>query len=152
MVTYKNIRIPMKNGKTRLQRVQVLASGKYKFVKNLGGAKSSTKKKSSKTTRRTGTMAKKTVTRAKKILGSYGATGLLEDAAVGFLGSQVFLSMGYPLESALPMARVAQGAIGKALDRRGKGRLAYGLIDLLDVYLIKQGVGITKGVSLKAWM
>jgi hypothetical protein len=143
----------MKNGKTRLQRVQVLASGKYKFVKNTGGAKSSTKKKSSKTTRRTGTVAKKnSVTRAKKILGNYGATGLLEDAAVGFIGSQVFLSMGYPLESALPMARVAQGAAGHALNRRGKGRLAYGLIDLLDVYLIKQGVNLTQGVSLKAWM
>lgn len=33
---YKNIRIKMKSGKTRTQRVQVLKSGKYKFVKNLG--------------------------------------------------------------------------------------------------------------------
>lgn len=35
MATYKNIRIKMKGGKSRLQRVKVLASGKYKFVKNL---------------------------------------------------------------------------------------------------------------------
>jgi len=35
MTTYKNIRIKMKGGKSRLQRVKVLASGKYKFVKNL---------------------------------------------------------------------------------------------------------------------
>ena len=35
MATFKNIRIGMKGGKSRLQRVKVLASGKYKFVKNL---------------------------------------------------------------------------------------------------------------------
>ena len=35
-MTFKNIRIKMKNGKSRTQRVQVLASGKYKFVKNIG--------------------------------------------------------------------------------------------------------------------
>lgn len=34
----------MKSGKSRLQRVQVLASGKYKFVKNLTKRKSSPKK------------------------------------------------------------------------------------------------------------
>lgn len=36
MVKYKNIRVKMKGGKSRLQRVKVLASGKYKFVKNIG--------------------------------------------------------------------------------------------------------------------
>lgn len=35
MVSFKNIRIKKKGGGTRTQRVQVLASGKYKFVKNL---------------------------------------------------------------------------------------------------------------------
>lgn len=35
MATFKNINIKMKGGKSRLQRVKVLASGKYKFVKNL---------------------------------------------------------------------------------------------------------------------
>ena len=34
-MTFKNIRIKMKSGKSRTQRVKVLASGKYKFVKNL---------------------------------------------------------------------------------------------------------------------
>ncbi|GAH70123.1 unnamed protein product, partial [marine sediment metagenome] len=91
-----------------------------------------------------GKTAKNRVTRAKKILGNYGASGLLEDLAIGYFGSQLFLGMGYPLESAMPMTRVAQGAIGKALNRRGKGRLAYGLIDLIDVYLIKQGVTLTQ--------
>jgi len=35
MATFKNIRIKMKGGKSRMQRVKVLASGKYKFVKNI---------------------------------------------------------------------------------------------------------------------
>ena len=34
-MTFKNIKIKMKGGKSRLQRVKVLASGKYKFVKNI---------------------------------------------------------------------------------------------------------------------
>jgi len=46
MATYKNIRIKKRGGGTRLQRVQVLASGKYKFVKNI--SKSSTTKKTKK--------------------------------------------------------------------------------------------------------
>lgn len=39
----------MRNGKTRIQRVQVLANGRYKFVKNKGSAaKAAPKKKKSK--------------------------------------------------------------------------------------------------------
>lgn len=41
MVKYKNIRIPKRGGGSRLQRVQVLASGKYKFVKNIKSGKRS---------------------------------------------------------------------------------------------------------------
>lgn len=46
MVSFKNIRIKMKSGKSRPQRVKVLASGKYKFVKNIKSSKSSKSKKS----------------------------------------------------------------------------------------------------------
>ncbi len=35
MAAFKNIRIKMKGGKSRMQRVKVLASGKYQFVKNI---------------------------------------------------------------------------------------------------------------------
>jgi len=35
MVTFKNITIKKRGGGTRLQRVKVLASGKFKFVKNI---------------------------------------------------------------------------------------------------------------------
>ena len=88
---------------------------------------------------------------SKGILGNLGAIGLAEDAAIGYFGSQVLVGMGYPLDQAMPMTRVVQGIAGKALNRRGKGRLAYGLIDLIDVYLIKKGFNLT-GIDLKAWM
>ena len=52
MPTYKNIKIKKKGGGTRLQRVQVLKSGKYKFVKNLNKKVKKTKKKSKKSTKR----------------------------------------------------------------------------------------------------
>jgi len=155
MVTYKNIRVKMKGGKSRLQRVKVLANGQYRFVKNTGGAKGSKRKTSPKTTRRTKTMAKKNYkARAKKVLGNYGASGLLEDAAIGFFGTSLIMGMGYPMESAMPMARLAQGAAGVALNRRGKGRLPYAVIDLIDVYLLKKGIsigqGVAQGISLEA--
>jgi len=57
---FKNIKIKKKGGGTRMQRVQVLKSGKFKFVKNTkkGGGKKSTKRKS--TTRKKSTTKKKT--------------------------------------------------------------------------------------------
>ena len=61
MPKYKTIRIKKPNGGTRLQRVQVLASGKYKFVKN------STKSRKTTTKRRKSTrkgMVRKTARRA----------------------------------------------------------------------------------------
>ena len=100
-------------------------------------------------------MAKKNYkARAKKVLGNYGASGLLEDAAIGFFGTSLIMGMGYPMESAMPMARLAQGAAGVALNRRGKGRLPYAVIDLIDVYLLKKGIsigqGVAQGISLEA--
>lgn len=146
MVTYKNIRIKMKGGKTRLQRVKVLASGKYKFVKNLKKGASKTAKK----TRKGGKTAKNKGGGGKKLIGNLGAVGALEDLAIGYFGTSILKNMGYPTESALPMARTAQGLIGVALNRRGKGRLAYGVIDLIDVYLLKRGIGIPT-LNLSAW-
>jgi hypothetical protein len=150
MPTYKNIRIKKRGGGTRLQRVQVLASGKYKFVKNTGSTR---KRKASKPKKRRKTrkMTKKKNyrSRARGVIGKYGMTGLAEDAVIGYVGSQVLMGQGYPLESALPMTRIIQGVAGKALNRRGKGRLEHGVIDLIDVYLIRQGLRIP--MSLSAW-
>lgn len=58
MPKYKTIRIKKAGGGTRLQKVQVLASGKYKFVKN--------STKSRKTTTRKG-MIRKTARRAYEV-------------------------------------------------------------------------------------
>lgn len=49
---FKNIRIKMANGKTRLQRVRVLASGKLKFVKNVKKAGRATRKVATRVTGR----------------------------------------------------------------------------------------------------
>ena len=49
----KNIRIKMKGGKTRLQRVKVLKSGKYKFIKNKKRKRKTSNLKRSKLGRRT---------------------------------------------------------------------------------------------------
>jgi hypothetical protein len=53
MPKFKNIRVKMKGGKSRLQRVKVLASGKYKFVKNIG--RKVKRKSTSRTSRRSKT-------------------------------------------------------------------------------------------------
>lgn len=57
MPKFKNIRISKRGGGTRIQRVQVLANGKYKFVKN----KASRSRKVTRTSkkRRTKRMARK---------------------------------------------------------------------------------------------
>lgn len=59
MVRFKNIRVKKKGGGSRLQRVKVLASGKYKFVKNLTKRKSPRKSTKKKTSRKVKKMGKK---------------------------------------------------------------------------------------------
>jgi len=60
-MTFKNIRIKKKGGGSRLQRVKVLASGKYKFVKNLTKSRSQkvTRRKKSNPNRRTRRMVRR---------------------------------------------------------------------------------------------
>ena len=53
------IRIPKRGGGTRLQKVKVLASGKYRFMKNPKSKGKSSPKKSSKTKRKVKKTAKK---------------------------------------------------------------------------------------------
>ena len=59
MPSFKNIRLKMKGGKTRTQRVQVLASGKYRFVKNIGSRSSKVTRTVKKTTRRRFSLARR---------------------------------------------------------------------------------------------
>jgi len=58
MPKFKNIRVKMANGKSRIQRAQVLKSGKLKFVKNIG-------RKTKSGAKRAGRAVKKRVTRRK---------------------------------------------------------------------------------------
>lgn len=53
-MSYKNIRIPVRGGGSRLQRVQVLKSGKYKFVKNLTKSRSGSRTTTKQTKKKSG--------------------------------------------------------------------------------------------------
>lgn len=65
MPNYKNIRVKKKGGGTRMQRVQVLASGQYKFVKNTGKKAVSKARKSYSKARKTRRTARRTYSRPK---------------------------------------------------------------------------------------
>jgi len=129
MPTYKNIRIKKRGGGTRLQRVQVLASGKYKFVKNLVSGKTKTTKK------RSGSSKVSNVGNKGKMFRTLGAKGALEDFAWGF-GGIVLMGAGNPV--ALPAIRLVQGVQGHVFGRTGKGRLVYAIIDLADLVIAGQ--------------
>jgi len=87
MPKFKNIRIKMANGKTRLQRAKVLASGKLKFVKNTGrkvksGAKRAHRAVKRRVTRRRSPSRapisrKATKTRSKSVVGFGGIKATL---------------------------------------------------------------------------
>lgn len=67
-MTYKNIRIKKKGGGYRTQRVKVLKSGKYRFVKNIGSQVKKLTKKSKKNNpkRRTRKLARRKKRRGKR--------------------------------------------------------------------------------------
>ena len=100
MVTYdKQIRIPKRGGGSRLQKVKVLASGKYKFVSNEATKSKAKKSKSRKATSKTKPRKRKyKMTRRKKsrkknfkvplatVLGlAAGFVGPVGDAPIGWL-------------------------------------------------------------------
>ena len=127
----------MKNGKTRTQRVQVLASGKYKFVKNTSRGSSKRKRNPSrKSNPKRRSRAKRTVKRVAKgkFFKNLGLVGFAEDLAWGYVGMSVLGASA----SGLATTRVIQGIQGHALGRRGKARLIYGIIDLIDLWLMGQ--------------
>ena len=93
MASYKNIKIKMKGGKSRMQRVQVLASGKYKFVKNLTKSKSSNPKSSKKKTGKVKKMAKRKTRRNRQMT---IPLALVAGAAAGAVEPLVKLAQGAP--------------------------------------------------------
>lgn len=64
MTTFKNIRIKKPGGGTRLQRVKVLASGKYRFVKNIRAR--ARKKKASNPKKKTRRSVRKTAKKKRR--------------------------------------------------------------------------------------
>jgi len=137
MPTFKNIRIKMRGGKTRLQRVQVLASGKYKFVKNLTKGRATRRRASPKVrTRRTASTKGKSMGKNNsKMFRTLGAKGAIEDFAWGF-GGLILMGANNPVS--LPAVRLVQGVQGHVFGRTGKGRLVYALIDLADLVIAGQ--------------
>jgi len=141
MPTYKNIRVPVgKTGKTRLQRVQVLANGKYKFVKNLKTASSAKRTKTRGLgPKRSGKVRK---TGNGKMFRTVSGVGALEDVGVGFIG---FTLLG-KTPAALPITRTLQGVAGYAFDRRGKAHAITGILDLVTIWLAG-GMGKTTTIG-----
>ena len=107
MPKFKNISIRMKSGKKRIQRVQVLANGKFKFVKNKGSSKAKPAKKRVKNTTKRTPVKNKSKTRRTNNMGkrksskkSSGSTGglmnsikrIAKPAAVG-LGAVSLLGL-----------------------------------------------------------
>lgn len=120
MVTYKNIRVKMKGGKSRLQRVKVLASGKYKFVKNI-------KKSKSRSTTKTKTTKRKITKRSNKNMGRKGRS-LVQTA--------------YKL---IPMIALVAPAAGIAFSKHtGRTKLAMGVRAYTGYSLPNSGLG-TRG-------
>ena len=123
-----------------MRRVRVNAKGQWKFLKSKKKKSSNPSRKKSKkrnpskkrTYRRS---AKKVYKTAKgKFFKNLGMVGFAEDLAWGYVG----MSLLGANASGLATARVIQGIQGHALGRRGKQRLIYGLIDLIDLWLIGQ--------------
>lgn len=142
MATFKNIRVPVgKTGKTRLQRVQVLATGQYKFVKNI-------KKSASKTGKKSG--AKKSASKSK----GGRKVGRKFTIPIAVLGG-LFAGL------AVPIAQAMNGASEEALKHitnnytgfnPWSGRwsidgLKRGLLPLLIGVLVHKFVGTELGVN-----
>ena len=67
--------------------------------------------------------------------GKLSMAGIIEDVAWGYIGpSFLFGGLG---SKAVPATRIVQGLAGHLMNRRGKDRLIYGLIDFLDMMLLE---------------
>lgn len=133
MVTYKNIRVKKRGGGSRLQRVKVLASGKYKFVKNLKAKKS--KSSNPRSSRKKARKVKRKVAKKKRRRSS-GMTIPLAPVAglmAGIAGGQ---SPGYS-----PLNLVMAGDFENAANALSMNYTGYSLMD--GSFDIKRlGVGV----------
>jgi len=106
MAKFKNIKIKMKGGKSRIQRVMVLASGKFRFVKNKRKSdrvptkkrtKSNKKRRKSQpirtTSKRSPSVAKKRFARARKGFTSITKNKFVRGAVLGLGGGAIALQV-----------------------------------------------------------
>lgn len=139
MATYKNIRIKKKGGGTRLQRVQVLASGKYKFVKNIGNKKTKTTKR--KTTRKTN--KRKTTRRSsKKKKGRKSRKMTIPLGVIAPLVNTLFWANGHAtMEGKVNLLMSAYTGFDPGYGKFMPERLNNGLVPLLIGALVHKFVG-----------
>jgi hypothetical protein len=146
MATYKNIRIPKRGGGTRTQRVQVLKSGKYRFVKNL---KSGVRKVASRIRKKTKRRKTRTMARRKR------------RSRRSFLGSSTifkFIRLGALIAPAIYRYNLAGGGahgVRRAfesfagIDHNGKfntGILAASWLPFIMTNLVTHGIGKLNGI------
>ena len=141
MPKFKNIRLKMKGGKTRMQRVQVLASGKYKFVKNTGSSPGSRSRKLTrtvkKTTRRIGKLARRRGRRGSRkfTLPLAPIAGLLAAPAVG---ATIKAAMAGDVDGVLYEAKKFVGFTGDQFDAFALGS---NVLPIVSGLLIHKFVG-----------
>lgn len=147
MATYKNIRLPKRGGGTRLQRVQVLASGKYKFVKNL------VKGKTSKTPKK-----RKSKSGSKKVMARRGMNLLGTAFKFLKLGSFVapgvlyYQTVGLDMKNKIARTLIAYAGIGKD-NKHSWGLMGQMWLPLLGTTLVTYAVPKIGGLirRLKLW-
>jgi len=137
MPKFKNIRLKMKGGKTRTQRVQVLASGKYRFVKNIGSQSRKLTRTVKKTTRRIGKMARRRGRRGSRkfTLPIAPIAGILAAPAVG---AAIKAAMAGDVDGVLYEAKKLVGFTGDQFDAFALGS---NVLPIVSGLLIHKFVG-----------
>ena len=128
------------NIKGKRRKVRVLKNGQWRFMKM--PSRTQTRKRQTKRGKKLYRKSNPRRSRAKKVyktakgkfFKNLGMVGFAEDLAWGYIGMSVLGASA----SGLATTRVIQGIQGHALGRRGKQRLIYGLIDLIDLWLMGQ--------------
>ena len=137
MPKFKNIRLKMKGGKTRTQRVQVLASGKYRFVKNIGSQSRKLTRTVKKTKRRIGKLARRRGRRGSRkfTLPLAPIAGLLAAPAVG---ATIKAAMAGDVDGVLYEAKKFVGFTGDQFDAFALGS---NVLPIVSGLLIHKFVG-----------
>lgn len=89
--------------------------------------------------------------RGSKLFRNVSGSQALKDLIVGYAGGKVIKeSQGINTGQAVALTRIGQGLVGHVANRRGKGKLVPGVIDLIDNALIdKVPIPILDGILQK---